>query len=237
MTRLIAVILFCAGIFCLGQSHAQVPMTGAGLGKPASGGASPTWTATGNPASQNTGTTSATFTSVGIGSPAASDVLVANFDSESTVASGITCNGNAMTKQVEESSTISGLQIWSITASACGVTGTATTTFVASAGGSMNNEVLQVGKLTGVNSTPTTTGTAASGTSIGVTVPSTGFAIIGAYASPGIVVSWTGGTQDFATNVPASDNLYLVHTQTTGTVSETGVTSGNIHFVYVAWGP
>ena len=34
MTRLIAVILFCAGIFCLGQSHAQVPMTGAGLGKP-----------------------------------------------------------------------------------------------------------------------------------------------------------------------------------------------------------
>ena len=44
MTRLITVILFCAGIFCLaaeppvGQSHAQVPMTGAGLGKPASGG-------------------------------------------------------------------------------------------------------------------------------------------------------------------------------------------------------
>ena len=44
MTRLIAVILFCAGIFCLaaeppvGQSHAQVPMTGAGLGAPSSGG-------------------------------------------------------------------------------------------------------------------------------------------------------------------------------------------------------
>ena len=38
MTRLIAVILFCAGIFCLAQSHAQVPMTGAGLGAPASSG-------------------------------------------------------------------------------------------------------------------------------------------------------------------------------------------------------
>jgi hypothetical protein len=34
----IAVILFCAGIFCLAQSHAQMPMTGAGLGAPASGG-------------------------------------------------------------------------------------------------------------------------------------------------------------------------------------------------------
>ena len=44
MTRLIAVILFCAGIFCLaaeppvGQLHAQVPFTGAGLGKPSGGG-------------------------------------------------------------------------------------------------------------------------------------------------------------------------------------------------------
>jgi hypothetical protein len=38
MRRLLAVILFCAGIFCLAQSHAQVSMTGAGLGAPASGG-------------------------------------------------------------------------------------------------------------------------------------------------------------------------------------------------------
>ena len=44
MTRLIAVILLCAGIFCIaaeppvGQSHAQVPMTGAGLGAPTGGG-------------------------------------------------------------------------------------------------------------------------------------------------------------------------------------------------------
>ena len=43
MTRVIAVILFCAGIFCLaaeppvGQSHAQVPMTGAGVGAPGGG--------------------------------------------------------------------------------------------------------------------------------------------------------------------------------------------------------
>lgn len=46
MTRLIAVLLFCAGIFCLaaeppvGQSHAQVPMTGAGLGAPSGGACS-----------------------------------------------------------------------------------------------------------------------------------------------------------------------------------------------------
>lgn len=37
MGRLIAVILFCLGIFCLAQSHAQVSMTGAGRGAPTSG--------------------------------------------------------------------------------------------------------------------------------------------------------------------------------------------------------
>ena len=43
MQRLLAIILFCAGIFCLaaappvGQSHAQVPMTGAGKGAPGGG--------------------------------------------------------------------------------------------------------------------------------------------------------------------------------------------------------
>jgi hypothetical protein len=34
MRRLLAVLLFCAGIFCLAQSRAQVSMTGAGLGAP-----------------------------------------------------------------------------------------------------------------------------------------------------------------------------------------------------------
>jgi hypothetical protein len=32
MLRILSVLLFCAGVFCLAQSHAQVPMTGAGLG-------------------------------------------------------------------------------------------------------------------------------------------------------------------------------------------------------------
>ena len=41
MHRLIAVILLCAGILCIAQSHAQVPMTGAGLGKPSSGATTP----------------------------------------------------------------------------------------------------------------------------------------------------------------------------------------------------
>lgn len=41
MRQLIAVILFCTGIFCLAQSRAQVPMTGAGLGAPSSGGFTP----------------------------------------------------------------------------------------------------------------------------------------------------------------------------------------------------
>ena len=36
LIRAIAAIMLCAGIFCLSHSHAQVPMTGAGLGAPAS---------------------------------------------------------------------------------------------------------------------------------------------------------------------------------------------------------
>ena len=34
MLRILSVLLFCLGIFCLAQSNAQVPMTGAGLGVP-----------------------------------------------------------------------------------------------------------------------------------------------------------------------------------------------------------
>lgn len=37
MRRALAALLFCAGIFCLAQSNAQVPMTGAGVGAPGSG--------------------------------------------------------------------------------------------------------------------------------------------------------------------------------------------------------
>ena len=243
MTRLIAVILFCAGIFCLvaeppvGQSHAQVPMTGAGLGAPTGGGGPPpTWTATGNPVAQNTGTTSVTFSGVAVGSPAASDVIVAVYSSESSVASGITCNGNAMTKRIEESTSISGLQIWSITASAAGITGLATTTFIASSGGSMTSEVIQVGKLTGVNPTPPNSGANASSLSIAVTVPSPGFAIVGAYSTPSFSTVWGGGTQDFETGT-ATGALYTVNATVTGTVSQTGTPAGDIHLAYAAWGP
>ena len=35
MARLFAIVLFCAGIFCIAHGNAQVPMTGAGLPKPA----------------------------------------------------------------------------------------------------------------------------------------------------------------------------------------------------------
>lgn len=198
----------------------------------AAGGAAPTWTATGNPAGQNTGSNTATFSGVGIGSPAASDVIVAVFSSTSLVASSITCNGVAMTKQIEESSIISGLQIWSITASAASVTGSATTNFVASAGGNFNSQTIQVGKLTGVNPAPTGTGVQTVGASIAVTVPATGFAIVGAYGSSGATFS---PLADFATPAVPTDELYMAHATATGTVSETG--AGTIHFVYAAWGP
>ena len=218
----------------IGRALAQVPMTGAGLAKPSSGGgASPTWAPTGNPVGQNTNTASATFSGVAIGSPASSDVIVAVFDSTALVASSITCNSVAMTKQKEESTTLSGLQIWSITATAAGVTGNATTTFVASASGNFNSQTLQVGKLTGVNPTPTATGSATTN-SMSVTVPATGFAIIG--GSGATVTSWSGATQDFSTSeIAGAGTLYMANATATGTVTAT--ISGSFHMVYAAWGP
>ena len=53
LAHVLSVALFCVGIFCLtaappvGQSHAQVPMTGAGLGAPSSGGFTPSCTQSG----------------------------------------------------------------------------------------------------------------------------------------------------------------------------------------------
>lgn len=196
------------------------------------GGAAPTWTPTANPVAQNNGATSVTFSTVAIGSPAASDVIVAVYTSEATVATSLTCNGVAMTKHAQEAASISGLQIYSITATAAGVTSSATTTFVASAGGNMSAEVIQVGKLTGVNATPTNTGTSGT-TSIAVTVPSTGFAIVGAFGNSG-ALSWTNGTQDFTTTI-GTEALRMVNATASATVSETGTAS--IHMVYASWGP
>lgn len=199
------------------------------------GVAAPTWLATGNPAGQNTGTTTATFTAA-IGSPNASDVLVAISSAETTIPGGLACNGVAMTLRPQETSSISGLQMWSITAAAAGVTGLATTTFVLSAGGAMNQQVIQVGKLTGVQANPTNSGNAIPGsTLIAVTVPATGYAIVGAYGSAASL-SWTGGAQDFVTTAPGGSDLWMVNATATGNVSETGQ-AGTMHFVYAAWGP
>lgn len=199
---------------------------------------SPTWTATGNPAAQNITATSITFSGVAIGSPAASDVIVAIYSSTGPNATGMTCNGVAMTFQSSEQTIISGLEIYSITASAAGVTGLGTTTFVASAASNQGgDEVIQVGKLTGVNPTPTGTGSANTGTSIGVTVPATGIAIVGAVATATTALTWLGGIEDFSTTTATGQGVHIVHATATGTVSETPVGSGSIHFAYAAWGP
>lgn len=197
------------------------------------GSAAPTWTPTGNPAAQNTNTSSATFSGVAIGSPAASDVIVAIASAESQPTSPtMTCNGVSMTLRAEESTVISDLQIFSITASSAGVTGSATTTFVLSSTGNFGDQIIQIGKLTGVSSAPSNTGSSTS-SSIGVTVPATGFAIVGGFGSA--VSSWSGGIQDFDTTSVFSEHLYMVHATTTGTVSESG--AGSFHLVYASWGP
>lgn len=191
------------------------------------------WTPTDNPAAQNTGTNTATFSGVSIGGTSASDVIVAVFSSEATVASAITINGTvSMTKAIEEATTLSGLQIWYAT----GISG-ATADFVVTAAGSMFSEVLQVGKIAGVGSSTPSFTNSASAASISVTVPFGGVAIIGMFGGVlGADPVWTNAIQDLSTTTLAgAERLLTAEASASAMASATNFSSA--HAVYAAWGP
>lgn len=206
----------------------------------ASAGTPPAWTATDNPAGQGTGTNSVTFTNANIGTASAGRIVVAIFTSGTTVANAMTIGGISATKAVEESTILSGLQIWYANVP----TGT-TATIVVSSSGSMNLETIQVGMLTGVTAVPTATQTAAGGATdpatITITVPATGIAIVGLMANDDLTAtgSWSNATLDFKTGNSSAATLTMAHTTTTGSVTPTytGLGGGNAHMVVAAWGP
>lgn len=196
----------------------------------------PTWTATGNPASQNTGTTSVTFTAVPIGTASADRIVVALYNS-TAVATGMTIGGVTATKAIDELTGISGLQMWY----AAVPTGT-TANIVVTAGGAMSNESLIVGKLTGVTAAPSNTSvelpSSSDPSNISVTVPLTGFGIVGIYGTP-TLVGWTGATEDFRVADAGGNLLVMAHTAVAGTntVQANTFSGGSHHMVSASWGP
>jgi len=192
------------------------------------------WTATANPDAVDTATTSVTFTAVPIGTAAADRLVVVGYSSQSAVATGMTIGGVTAAKAVEESGAISGLQIWYATVP----TGT-TADIVATSGGSMGNEVIVVGTLTGVVAAPTTATTGSD--SVTITVPTGGIAVAFFYASP-TDGTWSNATLDLTASDPAlklSPRLmFMVHTVTAGSQSPTYTSTGySGHAVAAAWGP
>lgn len=209
------------------------------------GGVFASYTQTDNPPAQPTpGSTTVTFSSVNIGTAASNRVVVLVFSSTSVVASTATVGGISLTKQVEESSIASGLQIWSGTVPT-GTTANAVFTFASNP----TDCVVIVGSFnSGASTTPVTqTATNASATSqsLNITIPSGGFAVMGTYnQQPTQTPTWTNMTAsggDAIRTTTTGDTLYTAHSTTAGSptalsVSLTGSAS-QIHSVSASWGP
>lgn len=241
MTRLItrrkSLLLLAAPAII--RAHAQVPMTGAGKGAPGSGVTPVAFNPTANPTGVNTGTSTATFSSVAIGSPGANDVIVVVANLVTASISSVTCNTHSMFMRANESTAVSSLQLYSIDATSAGVVGSATTTFVVTASGAANDQTIQVGVISNtLTPAPPDTGQNPA-TSISVTVPTNGVAVVGAYGQPpGTLGTIGGATLDYTTgDLTGAGTLFTLQTAATGSVTQTGFSSGNIHFVYAAWGP
>ncbi len=223
------------GLFRGGMENLTIPLDTLNYysRRPASVGGGVTWTKTDNPAGQNTGTNTVTFSSAAIGSPSAGDLIIANFSSESAVATSATVGGNSMIRVVNESTTISGLNLWKyVVTGGDGVVGQASATFVFTSGGGMTQQTVQIGKLAGANSTETNTGTAITG-SVAVTVPTNGIALVGIYGDQTGV--WTNATGDYDTLAVSASRLGLAHASASATVSNDGI--GSQHMVYMSFGP
>lgn len=105
----IAVLLLCAGMFCLAYAQAQVPMTGAGKGAPGGGGAFSWNPNSTQPAAQNAGFgTTATFNVTLDTTPASSDIIVIGVGnlSGSIALNSVTVNGGSSLTAISQSFTV-----------------------------------------------------------------------------------------------------------------------------------
>lgn len=199
-----------------------------------------TWTKTDNPANQAGPATSFTFTAAAMGTADAARITVVGVNTHNIIATGVTVGALTATKAVEESSVLSGLQLWYVNTSSLGTTADV----IVSAGTDMSNVDIVVGRLTGVQATPTATQTAASGstTSTATTaiVPTGGFGIALANVSGDVTASgsWANATQDYEV-VQAGDTLTLANTGTAGSQTPTYSWTGaaGAHGVMACWGP
>jgi hypothetical protein len=204
------------------------------------GGGFATYAASDNPASQSTGTSTATFNGVNIGTAASNRVVVVISSCESNVGTAVTIGGISASLAIGESTGVSSLQIWYATVP----TGT-TATIIHTAAGNAIQQVIQVGYFySGASTTPSNTNSIGQGTSpqsLAVTVPTGGFGVFGGYATTNVSVAWSGTNviSDFITSTPNGSSLGSAHDATSGSQTATfsdGISALN-HLVAASWGP
>lgn len=209
------------------------------VGSYASGGGGPVLTFQAAPAGTNPNATSTTFTSVAIGTATSDRIVIVVVQSETSVVTGVTVGGVSATKAVEESTIISGLQIWY-----AAVPSGTTANIVLSAGGTLNNTGIVVYSATGITAAPTQTktvvnNTGASPTNLAsLTIPATGFGVAAyAIASTASSIAFTNATSDAATAMTNGDQIGAAHATVTAAIGITWSGPANNHMVAAAWGP
>jgi len=202
------------------------------------GGSPITWTAVANPAEGAAGTT-VTFTSVALGATDPTRATLVLVSTEATIATGCSVGGNAMTKGIEEATTISSLQIWGLNTSGLGTTAN----IVLTAGGTMTAPMIMVGRFTGINTLFSATSAlntaAADPAQITATVPSGGFGIAAIIANTLNTGTWSNATVDYRTNLSSTKTLSMAHNSSVGsqTMSYSGLGGAVSHMVMATFSP
>lgn len=252
MRRAFRILAALAVLIAFGWSdaHACMTLTGAGGACGTAGGnVFATYTQTDNPTAQaNPGSATVTFSGANIGTAASNRVVVLAFSSGTNVATAVTVGGVGMTKAIEESTVVSGLQIWYGT-----VPSGATANVVLTFPGNPTNCLLVVGKFnSGASVTPSDTQSTANGggattETLNAAIPASGFAVMGTVQQNTLETqTWTNmtSTSGDATNSSTQGNtnsIYTAHSTTSGspTALTIALTGGNqqMHSVSASWGP
>lgn len=243
MRRLVlAVALFCVGAFCLAQSDAQVPLTGAGLGTPhvSSGSFSLTYEANGG--SADTSSANQTYGSLTWGSGCTYLVNgILWYNTANSTVSSKSDNSAAGIQVASAYATVgageTSVDVWDVT-SPSGTSGTVAVDYTAAP--SYNSSVFVYCLISSHPSPGTavaTNGGSVISLSVTVAVPSGGAAIACVATQAGHTVTWTNATED-AHYVGGGAYQACAHTTTTGSVTITAAfTSDSAVLAAVPFGP
>jgi hypothetical protein len=234
MRKLLTFFYALIGLLSALPAFAQMPMTGAGLGAPAAGGSPPVWTETavGN---NNACGFSNPCAVAGLTTNAGTVVVIVGGSNQGTAAitTGVQVCTTSLTKATDNGDTANNTSIWYGTLVSGG---TCTVTVTGGSGTSFFSIGVGVGTLTNLTSTtPTST---CSGDYVAsqnspypctssVTVPASGFAIIGGYedAVTSLGVSGSTFTLDAQTNA-STVSAMIGHNSSAGSVTPS-FTGGN----------